>query len=59
MTHKQIKEAKAAGNSDWEILAMVIAAGYDYADAVWRVSEALRMKADERQCMERDYDECC
>jgi len=59
MTHAEIKAAKTAGNSDWEILQMVIDSGREYADAVYRVSEALRMKADERQCMERDYDECC
>ena len=58
MNATQIKEAKKAGNSDFEILAMVIQSGFDYADAVWKVSEALRMKSDERQCMERDYDEC-
>jgi hypothetical protein len=59
MTHQDIKQSKAAGNSDWEILGQVIAAGYDYADAVYRTAAALRLDADERQCMEHDYDQCC
>ena len=58
MTHADIKQSKAAGNSDWEILGQVIAAGYDYADAVYRVSVALRMASEERQCMEQDYEQC-
>jgi hypothetical protein len=58
MTHQDIKQSKAAGNSDWEILGQVIAAGYDYADAVYRVSAALTMQPYERRRMERDYDEC-
>ena len=59
MTHNEIRESRRAGNSDWEILAMLVNDGYDYADAVYRVAEALRMKADERARMERDYDEIC
>jgi hypothetical protein len=58
MTHQDIKQSKAAGQSDWEILTQVIRTGVDYPDAVYRVSAALRMDAEERQCMERDYDEC-
>jgi len=59
MTHQDIKQSKAAGNSNWEILGQVIAAGCEYPEAVYRTAAALRMDADERQCMERDYDECC
>lgn len=59
MTHNDIKQSSAAGNTNVEILSQVIAAGYDYADAVYRIAAALRMKPDERACMERDYDECC
>lgn len=59
MNNEQIKEAKAAGNSDWEILQMVIDTGVEYPDAVWKVSKALGMDAEQRQCMENDYDECC
>ena len=59
MTHNDIKESKKAGNSNWEILTQVIADGYEYCDAVYKVSDALRMKSDERACMERDYDEIC
>jgi len=59
MTHQDIKQSSAAGNSAWEILAQVIRAGVEYPDAVYRVSAALRMQPDERQCMEHDYNECC
>ena len=59
MNTKQIKEAKAAGNSDWEILHMVIKSGVEYPDAVYRVSAALRMDEEERQQMEDDYDDLC
>jgi hypothetical protein len=59
MTHADIKQSKAAGNSDWEILAQMIAAGCEYPDAVYRVSAALTMQPYERRRMERDYDECC
>lgn len=59
MTHTEIKQCHNAGNSAWEILAMLINDGYDYSDAVYRVAEALRMRVDERAQMERDYDEIC
>ena len=59
MNHKEIKEAKANGYSNWEILQMCIDKGQEYPDAVYRVSAALKMKDDERQQMEKDYDECC
>ena len=58
MTHQDIKQSKAAGNSDWEILCQVIAAGCEYPDAVYRVSVALRMDSGERECMEQDYSQC-
>lgn len=59
MTHAEIRQARSNGDSDWEILAMLVNDGYDYSDAVYRVAEALRMKSDERARMERDYDEIC
>jgi hypothetical protein len=59
MTHQDIKQSKAAGNSDWEILSQVIAAGCEYPEAVYRTAAALRLDAAERQCMEHDYDQCC
>jgi len=59
MNTNDIKESKKAGNSDWEILTQVIAAGYEYPDAVYKVSAALRMDRQTRETMERDYDEVC
>lgn len=58
MNAKQIKEAKAAGNSDFEILHMVISAGREFPDAEFAVSQALRMDDEQREQMVRDYDEC-
>ena len=58
MTNQQIREASAAGNSNWEVLQMVIDAGREYPDAVFAVSQALRLPKDEVEQMERDYDEC-
>jgi hypothetical protein len=58
MTPSQIRAASAAGNSDWEVLQMVIEAGREFPDAVFAVSQALRMDDEQRQAMERDYDEC-
>lgn len=57
MTSNEIREASKAGNSNWEVLQMVIDAGVEYPDAVWKVSQALRLPKDEAEQMERDYDE--
>ena len=59
MNRKDIKEAKAAGDSNFEILSMVIDDGHEFPDAVFLVSSALGMKPDEVKQMEADYDECC
>lgn len=59
MTKNEIKEASRNGSSNFEILEMVVSNGYDFADAVSRVAEALRMAPDEVEDMIRDYDECC
>lgn len=59
MNTKEIKAAKAAGNSNWEVLHMVVESGIEFPDAVWKVSRALRLDEEEREEMERDYDECC
>jgi methyl coenzyme M reductase subunit C len=59
MTTNDIKQASAAGNSNWEVLHMVVAAGREFPDASWAVTHALRLKPDEVEQMERDYDECC
>jgi hypothetical protein len=59
MNKQEIKEASAAGNSNWEVLHMVVAAGREFPDAVFAVSQALRMDAEEVAEMEANYDECC
>lgn len=59
MDKKLIKAAKAEGNSDFEVLQMVVDSGIEFPDAVYLVSSALRMTPDEVEQMERDYDECC
>jgi hypothetical protein len=59
MNSQQIRDAYNAGNSSWEVLHMVVDAGREYPDAVFAVSQALRMDKDEVAEMERGYDECC
>jgi hypothetical protein len=59
LTRADIRAARAAGNSTWEVLAMVVAGGREYPDAVFAVSQALGLSRDDVEEMERDYDECC
>ena len=59
MTRNEIKEASANGYSNWEILGMLTTDGIEYPDAVGIVASTLRLPKDEREQMERDYDECC
>jgi hypothetical protein len=59
MNTKQIKEAYAAGNSNWEVLQMVIDSGIEYPDAVFKMTQALRMDHEAVAEMEANYDECC
>ena len=59
MNAADIKAARNAGNSAFEVLSMVIAAGREYPDAAFAVSQALRMDSEAVEQMEADYDECC
>jgi hypothetical protein len=59
MTPSQIRAASDEGNSNWEVLQMVVDAGIEFPDAVFKVTQALRLPKDEVAQMERDYDECC
>lgn len=59
MTNQQIRDLSNAGDSNWEILSAVVRSGVEFPDAVWKVSQALRLDDEEREQMERDYDECC
>lgn len=56
MTGAEIRAVKAAGNSDFEVLHMVVSSGREYPDAVWAVTQALGMKPDEVKDMEDAYD---
>ena len=58
-TAQEIKEARRAGYSAWEVLHMVVEGGREFPDAVFKVSQALGLDAEETEQMERDYDECC
>lgn len=59
MTAQQIRDLSNAGDSNWEVLSAVVLSGVEFPDAVWKVSQALRLDDEEREQMERDYDECC
>lgn len=59
MTNDDIRQMRRECYSNSEILWAVVSAGFEYPDAVWKVSKALRMDAEEREEMERNYDECC
>lgn len=58
MNARQIKAAKHAGNSNWEILKMLVSAGREFPDASFAVKHALGLDMEETEQMELDYDEC-
>lgn len=45
-------------NSNWEILEFVTSQGVEYPDAVYLVTRALRLDAEEIAEMEDRYDNC-
>lgn len=55
MTKQTMKARQAAGDSPWEILADLVNQGTEYPDAVWKVSQALGMDAEEVAEMEDAY----
>lgn len=59
MSPNEIRAASQEGNSNWEVLQMVVDTGVEYPDAVWKVTKALGLPKDEVAEMERDYDEVC
>lgn len=59
MKKEAIKTASAEGYSNWEILSMLINEGWEFPDAVHKVSTSLNLPPDEVEEMERDYDENC
>lgn len=59
MTNDEIRASRDNGNFPWEILHELVAAGVEYPDAVWKVSQALRMDAEEVEEMEDKYLDLC
>lgn len=59
MSIAQIRERYNQGDSHWEILADLVDEGIEYPDAVWKMTSALRLDADEVAEMEQGYDENC
>lgn len=59
MSKQEMVAAKRECNSNWEILSMAIQSGLEFPDAVWRVSQALKLDAEDAAQMELDYDEIC
>jgi len=59
MNNAQIRSASFEGNSNFEILQMVIDSGLEYPDAVWKVTQALRLDREEVEEMELKHAECC
>lgn len=57
MNAHDIREAYRNGNSNWEILHMVVSSGVEFPDAVFRVSQALRLDHEAVAEMESNYDE--
>jgi len=59
MNASDIKALRNAGNSNWEILHMVVDAGYEFPDASFKVSQALNMDYEEVAEMIDGYDNNC
>lgn len=58
MTPAEIRAMRDGGDSAWEVLQAVIDTGVEFPDAVWKVSQALRLDREQVEQMKRDYDEC-
>jgi hypothetical protein len=54
-TKLQAKQLWHGGESPTDILRAATAAGVEYPDAVWLVTDALRLKQDEVEEMEENY----
>jgi len=55
MNRADIREMCMGGESATDCLRAVVHSGVEYPDAVWLVTDALRMKPDEVDAMEIDY----
>jgi hypothetical protein len=54
-TKLQAKQLWFGGESPTDILRAAVHAGVEYPDAVWLVTDALKMKSDEVDEMELNY----
>lgn len=59
MTKQKIREIFKANFDQVETLQAVIDSGVEFSDAVWQVSQALRLPPDEVEQLEQDYDKRC
>lgn len=55
MSKAEIRSKSNDGESPTDILRDAVASGLEYQDAVWRVTDALKLKRDEVQEMEENY----
>lgn len=55
MNRAAIRAERDAGNSTWEVLHAVVAAGREYPDAVFAVAQALNLDQEEVDDMEDAY----
>lgn len=55
MTRVEIREMWRAGNSTTDCLREVVASGFEYPDAVWKVTQALNLDAESVEEMELNY----
>lgn len=56
MTNAQARALRDQGKTPAEILRAAVADGYEYPDAVWRVSFALGLNPAKTEAMEAAYD---
>lgn len=56
MTNADIKALYKNGTFPWEILMDCIAAGIEYSNAVFKISQALKMDSEQIQEMTDKYD---
>ncbi len=59
LNKNDIRTMSRNGESDWEILHVVVRSGMEFPDAEYCVSSALNMDDEQRRQMVCAYDECC
>jgi hypothetical protein len=58
LTKQDIKTLSRNGESPTDCLREATRSGVEYPDAVWLVTDALRLDKESVAEMERDYEEC-